>query len=121
MAEIIINDDKLVKGMMSINRQLDLSKNPPMLTIAGQLQTHRYFDEITSIESERYRVKGVTVFQESFGSDDFNIIYSFLADSLEVINGETNLTEEEIRLKEIEIYEGGKSNGRRTTNSKQSK
>jgi hypothetical protein len=108
MAEIIVNDEKIVNGRMTITRSLDISKNPPVLTIVGQLETHRYFEEITILESARYRVEGITVVQESFGSDDFNIVYTFAANSLEVINGETNLSDDEIKAKEDEIYGGEK-------------
>ena len=108
MADIIVNDKTNIKGKMTISRSLDISKDPVVLTIIGQLETHRYFEEITTLESERYAVTGITVLQESFGSDDFNIVYTFAADSLEIIGGETNLLERNIEAKENELYGGDK-------------
>jgi hypothetical protein len=108
MADIIVNDNQVVKGKMTITRTLDIAKEPPVLTIVGQLETHRYFEEITVLETERYIVKGITVVQESFGSEDFNVVYTFMADSLEVRGGETNLSDEDIEAKEKELYGGEK-------------
>ena len=82
MAGIRINNKIVAKGRLSIVRSVDFSKKPPILTIEGKLATHRYLEEINSIESERFFLYGVKVFQESFGSEDFDIIYSFTANSL---------------------------------------
>jgi hypothetical protein len=51
---------------MTVTRSLDISQKPPILSIVGQLETHRYIDVISSLESQRYAIKGVTVVQESY-------------------------------------------------------
>jgi len=73
MAKIVVNNEKVVNGKMSITRHLDITTN--ILTIVGQFATHRYFEEIKSLQSERYYIGDITVYQESFGSEDFNIVY----------------------------------------------
>lgn len=108
MANILINGIKPVKGTFSVTQQLDINQDPPVLTILGQLSTHRYIEEITEIKTTRYHITGITVVQEAFGSDDFNIIYTFVADKLVMLGGESNLTKEEIDVKENELYGGDK-------------
>jgi hypothetical protein len=110
MADIIINDDRVVKGKLSFSQVLDESKDPPVLTISGSLSTHRYFEDLHQIETERYLLKDVKVFSESFGSDDFNVIYTFIANGLKIKGGETPFDDDYITKTENELY-GGESNG----------
>lgn len=112
MAQIIINDFKMVNGRLSITRTLNTSEEGAILTIAGQLATHRYFEEITSIETERFLLEDITVYQESFGSDDFDILYSFVANKFEVKGGESHMNEQQIKKIESELYDtqGGYKN-----------
>jgi hypothetical protein len=74
----------------------------------GILSTHRYFEEISQIETRRYVLKGVEVFQEDFGSDDHQIAYSFTAKELIVKgideNNESLFSYEEIKKIESELY-----------------
>lgn len=106
MAEIMINDSRVVKGALSVRRFLDTSGEKPMLVVMGQLETHLYFEEIKKIESERLILEDVFVFEESFGSKDHEIIYSFTAASLELTGGESHLNSKEIADLEKRLYGG---------------
>lgn len=88
MAQITINDKLAVNGKMTFNRTLiaDEEGNNSFL-ITGVLSTHLYFEEITKIETSRYILNGVEVYQESYGSDDYDIVYSFRSKDL-IIKGE---------------------------------
>lgn len=100
MAKIIINNENEVNGKLSISRRLVSNDN---IEVTGQLATHRYFEEIDYIESERYILTGVKIIEEEFGSNDFDILYTFKAKYLDIKGGETNLPEyviEEIEKKE---------------------
>lgn len=106
MADLIINGSKFIKGKFSISRILDNTQNPPRLILQGQLETHRYFEELNTIESKRYRVSGVNVFQESFGSDDYSIIYVFNASDIAIKGGETYLVSKDVKELEEKLYGG---------------
>jgi hypothetical protein len=106
MADLIINGSKFIKGKFSISRILDNTQHPPRLILQGQLETHRYFEELNTIESKRYRVSGVNVFQESFGSDDYSIIYVFNASDIAIKGGETYLVSKDVKELEEKLYGG---------------
>ena len=91
MANIMINNDILVKGNLSISRKL--IKEPYLdqtgrervktyFSIEGILSTHLYFSEINNIKCPRYVLNDVEVYEEDMGSDDYNIIYHFSAGEL---------------------------------------
>lgn len=84
MAKIKVNTEEFVKGRMSLNRTIvGTDENGEVkLSQTGILETHKYFEEISILESERYYVTGVTVTSESFGTNDYNISYAFNFDNL---------------------------------------
>lgn len=88
MAIIKINKEKTNRfGKVSFNRELQFSDDPdpkPYFLIRGLLVMHDYVANINEIETERYLLKNVSVYSESFGSNEFNIAYSFEADYLEI-------------------------------------
>lgn len=103
MKEISINDGKLVKGKFSVVNE---NENGQIVSY-GQLVTHRYYEEINTIESERYLAENVEVVKEEFGSEDFYILYTFTCD-LTIKGGETPYTDEEIEEYELtnELFGG---------------
>lgn len=72
-----------VEGKMTVNQEID-EKDPNLIHIVGALATKEYFEEINKIESERLLVKGITVYKESFGTEDDEIVYHFVAEKLTV-------------------------------------
>lgn len=71
----------------------------------GQLAIHEYIDDIECIESSRYLLKGVDVYREVYGTDDFNILYEFeLVEGTDVIIKESNLDNEKIKLLKEKEY-----------------
>jgi hypothetical protein len=104
MADILINDETLVKGKLSITRRADYSVIPTRVEVIGRLATHKYFEEIDQIDTERYSIKDITVSQESFGSEDFNIIYDFTSEDFSINGGESILSKEEIEKTESKLY-----------------
>lgn len=107
MATIIINKHHKVKGRLSISR--GLTENDDII-IGAILTTHRYFEEIKEIESERYHLTDVKIIKEDFGSNDFDIQYTLVAQDLEIKNGETNLPIDVIEAIEKEMYKDEKDN-----------
>lgn len=92
MAYILINNDINTKGNLSIKRSIVLDDNGEEdIVINGVFTTHYYIEEINTIESLRYKVTGVNVVEENFGSDDVNIVYIFTAKDLTIKNGVSNL------------------------------
>lgn len=78
MARIIINNRLSANGKLSVSRQLNEAKDGFIIT--GIFASHLYYEDIKSLESNRFKVSGVQVYQESFGSDDYDILYHFVAD-----------------------------------------
>lgn len=112
MAKLLINNEKVVKGKLTITRTLNQEKTGFIYN--GVLATHYYIEEIKSIEAERFSIDGVEVYQESYGSDDFDILYNFtfkdfeLKDILNKGYG-TILSEEEIFNLEEKLYKNDHS------------
>ena len=50
----------------------------------GQLAIHEYIVDINKIESARYLLENVDVYREVYGTDDFNILYEFTANGIDV-------------------------------------
>lgn len=102
---------KEVKGHLTVETRLVENENgEEEIIVSGTMTTHRYIDDISKIESNRYLLSGVKVFNEVFGSEDFNILYNFIADEFYVKNGETNLSEDLIKELESKIYKDDDSN-----------
>lgn len=87
MALIRVNDkDENLLGALSFDREAKYDKYGGIVdvTIKGILAIHDYEDEIKIIESERYRLDDVEVYKESFGSNEYMILYSFTAGKLTI-------------------------------------
>lgn len=107
MAKIVINDQLSVNGKVTFNRGANEDKTG--FIIQGVLLTHLYFDDIKTIETPRFKLTGVEVTEEAFGSDDYNIGYYFTCSKLEILGYEENgvtvtLFPEEMKMIEDEMY-----------------
>lgn len=91
MARIILNDEIEIKGLLTAGRKEDEDGN---MIIAGELVTHGFYEDITSIETDRYIFEDVDVTAEEFASNDFMIRYEFFAESISIKGGVSNLSEE---------------------------
>ena len=114
MAKLIITTDERkqykVNGQITFSDQLiELEDNKRGIYISGKMTTHLYIDNIDKIETHRYILTGVNVIRETFGSNDFDILYDFEAKDFIVKNGVTNLSNELIDSIEREIYKDEES------------
>lgn len=113
MALVRINErEENLLGALSFDRELvhDENGNAVGFSIAGMLAIHDYKDEITHIESERYILRDVNVYKESFASNEFMILYYFTAGEMEVKSDSLNddikwLIEEDVINNEIDNRE----------------
>ena len=80
MAKIIINNEVRANGKLSATRTLNEERNG--FIVSGVFASHLYYENIKTLESERFALSGVEVYQEAFGSDDYNILYYFTAKKL---------------------------------------
>lgn len=101
MAKININDELIVNGKMTIRRY---ETENASIRIAGTFATHGYIDEIHTLTSYRYRLTGIRVYEEVFGSDDYDIVYNFTAESIEIPDGLTNLEDVEMNMYDEKLY-----------------
>lgn len=114
MARITINDNITVNGKLTFRRTLVIKKDAngnemPSFEIEGVLATHLYFEQIRSLQTPRFRIDGVQVYEEDFGSDDYNILYHFTADVIDILGVEKDgiticLYSEEMKQIEDEMY-----------------
>lgn len=107
MASIIINENLSVNGKVTFNRAVNEDKTG--FVISGILLTHLYFDDIKTIETRRFKLTGVEVYEEAFGSDDYNIGYYFTCTNIEVLGSMQKealfiLYPEEMKMIEDEMY-----------------
>lgn len=100
MADILVNNRIRTKGNLVVFA-IDPSDDAK---IEGQLITHGNYEIITSLESARYLVSGIEIKRIKFDSDDFNIIYEFKADEIDVKGGISNLDSDTINKIEEEMY-----------------
>lgn len=77
MAKVIINNRINANGKISVSRTLNEEKNGFIIT--GVFSSHLYYEDIKTLETSRFKISGIEVYQESFGSDDYDIVYSFVA------------------------------------------
>lgn len=103
MAQIKINEKTFINGFCSISRGRDVEKPGSPIVTVGILSTHEYFPKINTIETERYYIVGVDVYQEDFGTNDYLIKYSFIAD--EIIIKDDYVPDECKVLIEDELFE----------------
>lgn len=108
MLRIIDSDKKTfnVKGLLTFraSKYIDEETKEEGILVTGEMKTHRYIESIDRIETHRYILLDVEVVQETFGSDDFDILYEFRAKDYFVKNGETDLSEDLIAKIESRKY-----------------
>lgn len=67
----------------------------------GLLKTHLYIEEITSLECDRFKIDGIEVYAEAFGSTDVFNLYSFTYDTFDIKELGDDLKEKDL----IELYD----------------
>ena len=115
MAKIIITNDNneeiQVEGRMTfkVSKAIKEDGTDTMICL-GQLATHKYFEEITKIETDRFILENVEVTDETFGTNDFNILYEFEVHNYGWTIKEGYLSEETIKRIELEEYKDDEGN-----------
>lgn len=88
MALIRVNkEDRNLFGALTFDREAIVDPDTGKIigtSINGILAIHDYIDDIYEIESERYLLRDVSVYKESFGSNEYMILYHFIAEDLKI-------------------------------------
>ena len=71
----------------------------------GQLAIHEYIVDVDKIESARYLLENVDVYREVYGTDDFNILYEFTANGIDVSVKKSNMDKGKIDVLRKKEYE----------------
>ncbi len=80
MSRIRVNDSFEVEGSFSFEVSVDETVQPPRFSITGVFTTgDRYMEELKTLQNERYRLEGVKVHTETFGSEEDAVVYHFTA------------------------------------------
>lgn len=115
MAKIIITNDNneeiQVEGRMTFKVSKAIKEDgTETMVCLGQLATHKYFEEITKIETDRFILENVEVTDETFGTNDFNILYEFEVHNYGWTIKEDYLSEKTIKRIELEEYKDDEGN-----------
>ncbi len=92
MYNVIINDTIETLGLITFR----ITKQGDSLIKEGLLKTHLYIEEIDSLECSRFRLEGVEVYAESFGSTDIFNLYHFTYEYFDIKELGDNLNEEDL-------------------------
>lgn len=92
MYNIIINDTIETLGLITFR----ITKQGDSLIKEGLLKTHLYIEEINSLECDRFRIDGIDVYAESFGSMDIFNLYNFTYEDFDIKELGDNLNEEDL-------------------------
>ena len=88
--EVLLNGTVIAKGSVSVslNSEIiedELTEEPRQkITIEGVMETGYYIPDLDTIETNRYYIERVAVYQERYGSLDNKIIYNFSASLFQV-------------------------------------
>ena len=84
--DTIFVEDVEIEGKFSVIAEIDRSKNPPVLSVTGVIETaERLPDSFKVLRGGRAIVKDVLLNSESVGSRDSNIVYGFSAKSYDIL------------------------------------
>ncbi len=87
--EVLLNGTIVAKGSVSISLESELKEDElgdtdQIITIQGVMESGYYIPNLDKIETNRYYIEGVSVYQERYGSLDNTIIYNFHASLFQV-------------------------------------
>lgn len=94
MFNIIINDEIKTLGLITFQ----IRKDGDSLIREGLLKTHLYVEEIDTLECDRFRLEGIDVYAEAFGSSDIFNLYTFTYELFSIKETGEGLNEEELIL-----------------------
>lgn len=92
MYEIRVNDAFVTYGLLSVS----MKKEEDHFVTEGMFKTHLYIEEIENLECDRFRVTGVDVQAEAFGSTDPFIVYYFSFEDIETYYEDLEYTDDEL-------------------------
>ena len=93
MYKITINVTIETLGLITFRLSKDANDN---LITEGILKTHLYIEEINSLECNRFRLEGIDVYLEAFGSTDVFNLYQFTFKAFDIKDTGENYSKEEL-------------------------
>lgn len=79
-------EDITISGKFSVMGVVDRTKNPPVLSVTGAIETStRLPDSFSKLEGGRVIVYDILINSESLGSEDNNIVYGFSARRYDIL------------------------------------
>lgn len=91
---IKINDYIETLGLVTFQIRKEEREDEPYYEKIGILKTHLYIEEINTIECDRFKIDGIDVYLEAFGSSDIFNLYHFTYDSFEILDNKIKYEEE---------------------------
>ena len=92
MYNVIINDTIETLGLITFQ----IRKEGEFLIKEGLFKTHLYVEEINTLECDRFRLEGIDVYAESFGSTDIFNLYHFTYEYFDIKELGDNLNEDDL-------------------------
>ena len=90
MYNIIINEEIETLGLITFQ----ITKQGNSLITEGLLKTHLYIEELLSLECDRFKLNGIDVYTEAFGSTDIFNLYKFTFSEFIIKDTGENLEED---------------------------
>ena len=84
MSKIKVNETEVVEGSFSFQASIDRTGKTPVLVIEGIFETADEFSSLNMLENERYKLTGITLLNEAYGSEEDKVAYTFLANNYEL-------------------------------------
>ena len=106
MAKLLIRteDEEVIEVQGRMTFEVARTDEGGLVTY-GQLSMHKYIPDICGIESIRYKLDTVEVIKETFGTNDFNILYDFILTDEEAFEVKEEVLEDfEIHMLEQKEY-----------------
>ena len=90
--DIVINDEIETYGLITY----EIKQEGNELIRSGILKTHLYIEEISTLECDKFRLEGIDVYSESFGSTDIFNLYQFTFEAFDIKDKGENYNKEEL-------------------------
>ena len=82
---VVINEEVLTTGALEVSiKKEELENGNQIAVIEGTLATPYYCDELQILETKRYYIYNIDVYEEDYGSKTDNIVYKFRASFFKV-------------------------------------
>ena len=105
MATIRINGKHTDKGKLEIEVSKQYEDGKAVITCMGRLHTHRYIENLESVEGNRITMSDIDVIEEYLSEDEYAVSYKFTAGKWHIKEINPNITVSQMLVIEEELFD----------------